>query len=80
MGLWHSSENSNCSNSTDNDDEESELLEIGEEFVEEDCDGDAEPANYEEGDENVPWLDNVVGVIQTIHLHAQFRHDVDDRS
>ena len=60
------------------DDEEAELLQVREVFVEEDGDCNADPCDAEETYKDVPMLDHVVRMIQEVHLNAQFGHDVND--
>ena len=49
-----------------------------EESVEKDRYSNADPDDYRESDENVPWVDGIVGVVDGIHLDNKLRHDVDD--
>lgn len=74
----HRREDDDGDDASDRDHEEAEVLQMGQDAVEEDGDGDAYHRDANQPDEDVPRLDDIVRMVQKVHLHAEFRHDVHD--
>ena len=70
--LWHRGDYDDGHDPTDDDKEQSDLVQDGQQAVPEDDKRGAGPGDEDESDVDVPWLDHQVRVVDGVHLH----HDV----
>jgi hypothetical protein len=76
--LRHSRQHDNRDEPPRQHDEQPKMLQVGEVAIEEDGCSDTQPYDDQQSNEDVPLLDHVEGVVEEVHLHAEFGHDVGD--
>lgn len=49
--------------------EDSDIIQVRHGFVEQAYDGAGDPGGDDVGDEDVPWFQDIVGMLEGVHLH-----------
>lgn len=78
MLLWHGGHDNDSNQASDDDEEQTNMLQWNEESVAEDDESGARPEDEDEGDIGMPRLIGVVRVEDGIHLNDDVGWDGDD--
>lgn len=70
MLFWHTGDDNYCNQASAKDEEETQILELWNQPVEENAEGRADDAQHNEGNVNMPRFDDVVWMEDCIHLNT----------
>ena len=80
MRLWHSSHNDNGDETSCEDQEQSNVLQIRNEAIAKDVDTAAKPNHAQKSNVGVPCLNDQVRMEHSVHLHQNIGRDICNRS
>ena len=78
MNFWHCGNNDDSDETTNNDQEETDLIQTWEDSVGKDHDGATEPSNQDKGNIDMPWVDYEIRMEDGVHLNRYIGRDGHD--